>query len=287
MSNVAVDIIKRKLLEVRLKEHFKRNPSAKSAIVKINFDNSNTMWKAERASNGFRVVEVSTKKSEYFLNEASTPVEQSVINNLMAVVGDAMASLSMESPASAHKKLTAAKDMIQKSLPSITDPKMRQQVGGMMGLITNLIDQTTAGAGPDKASLGSPSRKTGMVNAGRMPVKEADDKGDDDNNKLQDKSKDKKGNKPVSNKPSVEAEPEEPSDDMPLDLPAKKSSEEMQLQQMVQGKPIKNVTISIVDGDKVVGINVAGLKNPVEIHFSEDGKVFYKFGELTRVLKAL
>lgn len=277
MSNVAVDIIKRKLLEVRLKEHFSKNPNAKSAIVQIDFDNSKTMWKAERAKNGFKVVEVSTKKNTYFLNEASTPAEQSVINNLMAVVGDAMASLSMESPANAHKKLTAAKDMIQKSLPSITDQKMRQQVGGMMGLITNLIDQTTAGASPTQASLGSPSKKTGMVNAGKVPVREAEEKKDDKKEKAQDK-------KPAPKKAN---KPEEPSDDMALDVPEKKTSEEMQLTQMVQGKPLKNVSVSSIDGNKVVVLDVMGLKSPVEIHFSEDGKVFYKFGDLTRVIKAL
>jgi hypothetical protein len=75
-------------------------------------------------------------------------------------------------------------------------------------------------------------------------------------------------------------EPEQPEQEPP------KTGEEMQLDQLVSGKPVQDIDIFEDDiGDHVV-LSLAGLTNDLEIVFPRTGGVKYKLGDLVRVMKS-
>lgn len=63
-----------------------------------------------------------------------------------------------------------------------------------------------------------------------------------------------------------------------------KTGEELQLDQLVQNKPVKNIDVfSDKEGNHVL-LDLAGLSNPVDIIFTETGEAKYKLGDLSRTL---
>jgi hypothetical protein len=83
--------------------------------------------------------------------------------------------------------------------------------------------------------------------------------------------------------------PETPTPDSPAEpevpAAAPKTGEELSLQQLTQTKPIKDLQVFGDEQGGHVTLSLGGLKNPVQINFAHDGKITYKFGELSRVLK--
>jgi hypothetical protein len=77
--------------------------------------------------------------------------------------------------------------------------------------------------------------------------------------------------------PDSEAPPEED--------PGAKTAEEDRLKKMVMNKPIQDIEISSDTDRGTVSLTLGGLKNPLEISVFDDGKVTYKLGSLSQLLK--
>ena len=70
-----------------------------------------------------------------------------------------------------------------------------------------------------------------------------------------------------------------------MGTPEVKSAEEERLQKMVHNKPIQNISVSS-DSDKgTISLQLGGLKNPLEISIFDSGKVTYRLGNLSQLLK--
>ena len=63
-----------------------------------------------------------------------------------------------------------------------------------------------------------------------------------------------------------------------------KRGEEVQLQQLVQNKPVKDIKVSTDDQGGHISLSLGGLEVPLEIHISRDGKATFEVGELSRTL---
>lgn len=75
-----------------------------------------------------------------------------------------------------------------------------------------------------------------------------------------------------------EGEPETPE-------PEVKTAEEDRLQKMVHNKPIQNISISSESDRGTITLQLGGLKNPLEISIFDSGKVTYRLGNLSQLLK--
>lgn len=136
---------------------------------------------------------------------------------------------------------------------------------------------------------------------------EADDdpSGDDEKKKKKDdkpekKSKEpKKPEKPKKDKPEPKmsdvppeadtgletgVEPPPGAEEPPGEPAGPKRGEEIQLQQLVQNKPVQDISVETDDQGGHVVLKLGGLELPVEIHVSRDGKATFEVGELSRTL---
>lgn len=84
---------------------------------------------------------------------------------------------------------------------------------------------------------------------------------------------------PSAPSPEMGQQPEAPPEEKP------KTGEEAQLKQIVAAKPIKNLEVFGDEKGSHIILTLGGLKNPIQFNFSRDGKITYKLGELSRVLK--
>ena len=66
-------LIKRELLRRKIKEHWEKNPTAKSLIVKANFNGIKTFWRVVKEGKSHLVTEVDTKKEVFLLGEVGWP----------------------------------------------------------------------------------------------------------------------------------------------------------------------------------------------------------------------
>ena len=157
------EVLKRKVLETKLKEYFNKHPKSKSTMVHINFDGLNTTWKAEKLNEGFKIIEVTTNKKQYILSErALNELNTEEFNRLSPQQKiDALTkgeNFNYANALNAYLQITQTNDhnMMSKLLNSINkgfperkksfDAEMKN-VGTLIGSLTGLIDASTKQGG--------------------------------------------------------------------------------------------------------------------------------------------
>jgi hypothetical protein len=75
-----------------------------------------------------------------------------------------------------------------------------------------------------------------------------------------------------------EAPPEE-------EEPGTKTAEEERLKKMVMNKPVQDIQVTSDSDRGTITLTLGGLKNPLEINVFDSGKVTYKLGSLSQLLK--
>jgi len=65
-----------------------------------------------------------------------------------------------------------------------------------------------------------------------------------------------------------------------------KTGEQKQLKNLVQNKPVQDIAITSESDKTTIVLTLGGLKNPIELTVHDNGKVTYKLGHLSRLLKA-
>mgnify|MGYP001561622825 CR=1 FL=1 len=287
------NVVKKDLLRRKVHEYFLKNPSAKSVIVKAGLDDSKTLWKVVREGKFFRVTEVNTKKEEFIFESGISVVKESSVefSKLSTLFTQAM------QPPFDHTKLSTALRTANSAVSRIVDPKEKQDVGAMIGVLTNLVDSTTAGGGSKIQTRSSSfsgtqpvtTLKQSFVRIGKI-VKEDEEK--------KDKKKDdnKSDSEPKKTKPKPKQEPkatnkldpsDEPEDDAGLetsasldgpqdDLPAKQpSSEEMVVSKSLTGQTIKAANIQLNPQGGEFTLDLVSAAVPAKLQWSKTGKVVF------------
>lgn len=288
-----IEAIKMALLKSKLKEHFSKHPKEKSAVVLIKYEGKEIAWKAEKAKNGFNIVEVASKKNRYFLKEAPENVPPGI-------------PAGSTSSAEAFDKMTFQQkiDAIKQGgehfnganiMSMFTDPA----VTGSNAAMKQLEDSISSGIQASKALLDKKLKYIASIKGQLTAQRDArahmaDSKNYKSGKSIREKKEDneKKAPKQDNNKSPEDVGLEKQADKFPekpqnVPTPSAQSPEETQLQQLVQGKPIKNIMINTDDTLSVISLTLAGLHNVLEIIVNKNGEISYKVGELVRVLKAM
>lgn len=297
----AKNLVKKDLLRRKIQEHFNKFPKAKSVIITANIDENKTIWKVDKIKSGFSIVEVTTQKEQYIIEAAgqNSPAFQQVVSIVTPLMGNL---------GTTQQQAAQARNQVNALMPKITDPREKTQAGGLLNYLGALTGGAMAATPPTTpisqapGGMPVPSGKSGLT-SGRFVkgkrIKEADEK------KKQDDEEDIEDQEAPENASETEPEmeltpdqvdagletgdvpaeqPQEDPETAPEDQP--KTGEEVQLKQLVKTKPIQNIHAFVDEDGSHLVMSLGGLKNPVQFDFTPEGKITYKLGDLSRVLKS-
>lgn len=309
------DIVKKDLLRRKIREHFSKHPRAKSVVVKADIGDRKTIWRAQKMASGvFSVVEVNTVREQFLITEISgqaSPEYQQLSTSIVS-------ALASGNPAEKERALNDLEMTMPRLRPQEKGEaeKLRAMLG-TGGASTAARDSSASfRASSSIPGLGSrpasPSLRANKQVRGRK-VAEADEP-----EKKEKPKKKKKSDMPTAT-PHPDAQPPgaemaatttptgdtEPVDKPETDLdvtfpngaemqgkapspdqdPGVKTAEEERLKKMVMNKPIQDISVSSDSDRGTIVLTLGGLKNPVEISVFDSGKVTYKLGSLSQLLK--
>ena len=315
-----MNIVKKNLLQRKIKEHFSKNPKSKSVIVSVNIGEQKTIWKVNKAKVGYSVVEVNTHKEQFMLEgpmpvaAAGAPQQGSAeFKQVMGIIGPIMGNLGTSQAQAAE-----ARNQINTLIGRIKNPKEKAQAGAFLNYL-GALTSGMAGASPQapiaqaQGAVPKPSGNTGLASGRTRAGSKLHEKEEKDKKKTDKRPEDMPKKSPSSVKPAPETAPEDPQAAAqpepeaagmetpgPADAPAPeappeepkapdaapKTGEELSLQSLVKTKPVKDIQVFGDEKGGHVMLSMGGLKNAIQLNFGYDGKITYKFGELSRVLKA-
>jgi hypothetical protein len=297
------DLVKKDLLRRKIQEHFGKHPESKSVIVKADVGDVKTIWRVQREGRSFSVVEVNTNREQFVISEAVGTPEQLFGQFSTAV---------MQGGFNPNPQQTQMISNAFNSLPQGPFRKAAEEMIKGAGLQSKV--RTTAQSGQQMGGLGRAST-TSTLSMGAAPkgtgLAETDE--EKPKSKKLDLDKPKKlkepekpsSDKPLGAEPAATPDAMEPSKDVPsaetdVDVAPDaepspegdmaepvptKTGEEKQLQSLIQNKPVQNIEVSSESNKGTIVLTLGGLKNPLEIDFFNNGKVTYKLGTLSRLLK--
>lgn len=276
------EMIKKDLLRRKIQEYFTKNPKAKSFIVKADAGSARTLWKVVREGKKFNVVEINTERQEFVFESGISVVQEASIDfsNLSKAFVQAV------SPPFDHARLSQALKTANMVIAKIVDPKEKDQVGSMIGVLTNLVDSTTAGGGSGVQRVASTSMS--MQNSSKKilgkVIKEEDEKNDDKEKKSVKKKESEKtatqkldpSKKPITSDIEIPGNNEESEDDLPTRQP---TSEEMVVAKTLTGQSIKAANVKITPDGGELELDLISSSAPSKLKWWNDGKVvFYANG---------
>lgn len=292
------NVIKKYLLSRKIKEYFSKHPSAKSVVVKSDVGNAKTLWRVVKEGNSFSVVEVNTIKEEFTLESEVPPFVKEAASleysNLSKQFVQAM------TPPFDHARLSNVLRVANQAVGKVVDPKEKNEIGAMIGALTNMVDATTAGGGSkvqmQKSATASKLQTSSKKVAGKV-IRE-----DDEDSKKKDKEEEdkpatkKKPEEPVKAtdklepKADTEEEPdletnvdaEEPQAEPPVKNP---SSEEMVVGKSLSGQTIKAANIVLTPNGGELTLDLVSAAVPAKLQWSKDGKAVFHFNGRPYVLK--
>lgn len=295
------NVVKKNLLYRKIKEYFSKNPKATSLIVKADVGENKTLWKVVREGKNFKVVEVNTLREEFtFEGEIPPTVREAAsleYSNLSRQFVQAM------TPPFDHTKLSNVLKAANQAVGKVVDPKEKQEIGAMVGALTNLVDATTAGGGSaaqmSRSSMTTQARpittlRQGASHPGKV-VKEEEEKKEDEKKSDEKKADTKpKGKDKPHNVDKIEPKkddadgletnlddkaPEEPSPTKAL------SAEEMVVSKTLSGQTIKAANIQLTPNGGKLSLDLVSAAVPAELEWLKTGKVVFRFNGRPYVLK--
>ena len=291
------NLVKLDILRKKVQEYFIKNPNAKSVVIRASLGESTdrTVWRVKKSKKGFNIVEVNARRKE-FLMEApvggQTPppgttgplgrgtvslgkagaksfniqqFESMPFKEKISMFQSGLIPLSGETitiafadllKTGAGNDVVALRDFIQQN-HQMADPASKAAVGSALGFLTNLSNQRR------------------LMRAHKNPLGEADEKGSNEEQPPEEVGAERDSEQPM---PQVSGKDKHPQKGV-------KTGEELQLQQLVQAKPVESIDVDSDESGGHIVLSLAGLENPLEIHISKDGKIKYKLGDLARVIK--
>lgn len=275
-------MIKKDLLRRKIQEYFTKYPKSKSVIIKTDIGHAKTLWKVVREGKKFNVTEVNTNKNEFVFESGINVVQEASVefSNLSKAFVTAM------TPPFDHTRLSNALKTANQAIVKITDPKEKDQVGSMIGALTMLVDNTTAGGGSsitNRSSVSAGLQTSGRKIQGKL-VREADKKDDEEEKK----SPKKEPEKTATQKLDPTKEPEvsdietngNQQSDVDEPVPERKpSSEELAVAKNLTGQTIKNAHVTIKPDGGELTLDLISAAAPSVLKWSKSGKVvFYASG---------
>lgn len=180
-----------------------------------------------------------------------------------------------------HNKLSLALKKINGLVGQITDPFEREQIGGLMGILTQAVDSTTAGGG-SKFDTGTAAKKPGapvtsgkavpgasVSEAGDEPAKKKDRKQPDDSEEAGLDSENP-GKSPDDATDVRDTKP-------PVDPEHEQDPAQKVFSQRLAGQTIRNATVKLKPDGGELDIELVGSKIPAKLSWENSGKVSFVF----------
>jgi len=300
------DIVKKDLLRRKIREHFSKRPNSNSVIVKADIGDRKTIWRATKLANGiFNIVEVNTVKEQFLITEITGQASAEYQKLSTAVVS------ALANPRDTASKEKALNDL-ERAMPRLHPQerteaeKLRAMLGTGMASTSQRDTAASFRAASPIPGLASRTALRAHKSVKGKIISEAEE----DKPKEKKPEKKKKDPSPSSGKPpgaemAAPIAPEEPMSEPekvdrpetdvgstpempgkePESEPGVKTAEEDRLKKMVMNKPIQDISVTSDSNRGTIILTLGGLKNPVEINVFDDGKVTYKLGSLSQLLK--